>query len=242
LPEFKRLDPEDDTQFAEVDMPFLSQILQEERDRKLIADDDLRRIDWLIVLIATNAIINQKHRNQHQRDGKWVLEADVKDYNEVLDVFNSCVLSDRAPVGKAEQGAFIKLIPTLCKDSMTSKEIELALKKSERTIRSYLSSWRATGLVQSHVDFSVNKYNLGPAIQNELKAAHPSEPSVYRDENYVERAARTLFGKSTGFTPQPLKNYKVTTCTCELHICRTDKDQALVGLQGMQRPDCTPPA
>ena len=222
MPEFKRLDPEDDTQFAEVDMPFLSQILQEERDRKLIADDDLRRIDWLIVLIATNAIINQKHRNQHQREGKRVLEADIEDYNEVLDVFNSCVLSERAPVGKAEQGAFIKLIPTLCKNTtMTNKEIELALKKSERTIRSYLSSWKETGLVQSHVDFSVNKYSLGPAIQNELKAKHPSEPSVYRDENYVERAARTLFGKVTGFTPQQLKNNNDTTCPCELHTCRT---------------------
>jgi hypothetical protein len=105
LPDFKKVDPEDDQAFADVDMPFLASIRDEIRDKDRIVDEDLRRIDILIYLIAIHAIIHQKNREQYKRqsDGRLVLVASVDDYNAVVDVFNDCVYSEQTAVGTAEQ-------------------------------------------------------------------------------------------------------------------------------------------
>jgi hypothetical protein len=208
---FKRLDPEDSTAFADVEMPFLSQVINEERDRKTLKDDDVRRIDILMVLIATHAIIHQQQRETVQKkDGQSVLIADVEDYNAVVSVFNECVIGENTAITKAEQIALEQLLPSFKeKAHLTIQECMIHLSKSKRTIWSYVKSWHELGIISKQRVSAEILILIGPAL---LK-----EAGTNSDVDAQIEAARRIFGMVKGFRAVPLPVQEEVTCQCSFH-------------------------
>ncbi len=210
LPELKRLDPADPNAFADVDTSVLGQ-LAHDRDLTRLGDDDLRRVDMLIVLVMAHALINQKHRQQIEtEDGRFILIANAEDLNAVLGVFSACVASERKPHGQAHQKAFLSIIPKLVLGAMSTQEMAIALDKAQRTVQGYINSWKHQGLVAEER----GRYSVGPAIRNVL-----ADPAVITADS-VKAAAEKVYGLAAGFQPQSLPDGGHEACKCSLHVNR----------------------
>lgn len=223
-PNMKKLDPDDPEAFVDVDMPFMERLIDGEKYQDKIAHDDFRRVDWLHVLIAGHAILHQHQRQMRKReDGRLVLVATEEDFNAVLPIFKKCVMSERSSALGASKEAFLKVAQKLFEESLTVQELETELDKKERTVRSYLKDWRATGLVEEEYSYGKTKFHLGPLMNKMLDTLSPNSALFgNRSERakYVDQAAKNIFCELKGFQPELLSvKEELVECTCPLHVC-----------------------
>lgn len=149
LQSLKRVDPADRNAFADVDMSVFTAHALSLVNRDSLCDDDPRRMDVLMMLIASHAIIHQHHREKRQQDGRLILVATADDINGVVEPFNRFVPPTNKIVSTADSAAF-RLVAFALRDagSMTKHDVEFVVKKGERTVSDYLKAWRDAGLLR----------------------------------------------------------------------------------------------
>lgn len=151
----RKIDPEERGGFVDLEMNDIKKHIYQSFNKDQLSDDDPRRLDILIMLIAAHAVAHQhKRKRKKTKDGRDILCATKEDLNGVIEIFNNFVQQTSTKVvHKAEAEAFKTAAPWF-EDKygdpieLTQRELEIKLQKSERTVRDYLKSWRGAGLVE----------------------------------------------------------------------------------------------
>lgn len=222
-PSIKKLDPSDPEAFADVEMPYLDEAAEMVNTPSL-APDDLRRLDFLHLMIAAHAMLNQAHRQIKTRkeDNRLVLVSDVSDFNAVLPMFKSCILSEQDQSAPASAEAFLKVVEKLHNNAMTIDDLTDMLKKSKRTIWNYVHDWLLCGAAIRSKEDGKTLIEIGPAVTRlihefaDAKGADVDDINAALQESVLP-AAKYFLSTERAYQPKPLLQGPRVGCHCSLH-------------------------